>query len=128
MEIEYFALTKLSKSWHTFGVLVYALNCEQDKWRNINVTAIWGSRQKAKLALKRNLPAPKIDNNHLALSTVVQREEVLDAKPLAISGGTLQSPNSKEQISRFENFQLNISSIYKLEKRNYLHGCGASLV
>ncbi|KAK2656809.1 hypothetical protein Ddye_009861 [Dipteronia dyeriana] len=26
----------------------------KDKWRNINVTAIWGSRQKAKLALKRN--------------------------------------------------------------------------
>ncbi|XP_039002864.1 telomere repeat-binding factor 3-like [Hibiscus syriacus] len=26
----------------------------KDKWRNINATAIWGSRQKAKLALKRN--------------------------------------------------------------------------
>ncbi|XP_061365584.1 telomere repeat-binding factor 2-like [Gastrolobium bilobum] len=72
----------------------------KDKWRNINVTAIWGSRQKAKLALKRNLPAPKIDNNNLALSTVVQHDEVLDTKPLAVSGGTLQSPNSKEQMSR----------------------------
>ncbi|KAJ1399648.1 Winged helix-like DNA-binding domain superfamily [Sesbania bispinosa] len=78
----------------------------KDKWRNINVTAIWGSRQKAKLALKRNLPAPKVDNNHLALSTVVRREEVHDTKPLAITGGTLQSPNSKEQISRFKRFQL----------------------
>ncbi|XP_057417906.1 telomere repeat-binding factor 2-like [Lotus japonicus] len=72
----------------------------KDKWRNINVTAIWGSRQKAKLALKKNLPPPKIDNSHLALSTVVQREEVLDTKPLAISDGTLQSPNSKDHMSR----------------------------
>ncbi|XP_050871621.1 telomere repeat-binding factor 2 isoform X2 [Lathyrus oleraceus] len=72
----------------------------KDKWRNINVTAIWGSRQKAKLALKKNLPAPKIDNNQLALSKVVQREDILDIKPLTISGGALQSSNSKEQVSR----------------------------
>jgi hypothetical protein len=93
---------------------LYALNCEQDKWRNINVTAIWGSRQKAKLALKKNLalPAPKTNNNQLAVSKVVQREDILDVKPLAVSRGTLQSPNSKEQVSRFENFQLNISAIY----------------
>jgi hypothetical protein len=34
---------------------LYAWKCEQDKWRNINVTAVWGCRQKAKLALKRTL-------------------------------------------------------------------------
>jgi len=96
------------------------LNCEQDKWRNINVTAIWGSRQKAKLALKRNLPGPKIDNNHMALSTVVRHDEVLDTKPLAVSGGPLQSPNLKEQISRLQNTQLNISASYHLEKIDYL--------
>ncbi|XP_052727816.1 telomere repeat-binding factor 2 isoform X2 [Vigna angularis] len=78
----------------------------KDKWRNINVTAIWGSRQKAKLALKRSLPAPKIDNNHMALSTVVHHDEVLDTKPLAVSGGPLQSPSFKEQISRLQNIQL----------------------
>ncbi|KAL5064103.1 hypothetical protein RYX36_025840 [Vicia faba] len=72
----------------------------KDKWRNINVTAIWGSRQKAKLALKKNLPAPKIDNNQLALSKVVQREDILDIKPLTISSGALPSSNSKEQVSR----------------------------
>ncbi|CAJ2635263.1 unnamed protein product [Trifolium pratense] len=74
----------------------------KDKWRNINVTAIWGSRQKAKLALKKNLalPAPKTNNNQLAVSKVVQREDILDVKPLAVSSGTLQSPNSKEQVSR----------------------------
>ncbi|XP_025982096.2 MYB transcription factor MYB85 isoform X1 [Glycine max] len=78
----------------------------KDKWRNINVTAIWGSRQKAKLALKRNLPAPKIDNNHMALSTVVRHDEVLDTKPLAVSGGPLQSTNLKEQISRLQKIKL----------------------
>ncbi|KAF7828616.1 telomere repeat-binding factor 2-like [Senna tora] len=79
----------------------------KDKWRNINVTAIWGSRQKAKLALKRNLPTPKNDNNHMALGTVVQHdEEVLDTKPLAVVGGMLQSANSKEQISRLDNLIL----------------------
>lgn len=97
----------LQYNFQSFAVLVYMLlNCEQDKWRNINVTAIWGSRQKAKLALKRSLPAPKIDNNHMALSTVVQHDEVLDTKPLAVSGGPLQSPNFKEQISRLQNIQL----------------------
>ncbi|XP_027360708.1 telomere repeat-binding factor 2-like [Abrus precatorius] len=85
----------------------------KDKWRNINVTAIWGSRQKAKLALKRNLPTPKVDNNHTALSTVVQRDkELADSKPLAVSGGT--SPNTKEQISRLDN--LILESIIKLKE------------
>lgn len=88
-------------------ITMYYLNCEQDKWRNINVTAIWGSRQKAKLA--KNLPAPKLVNNHTALSTIVQHEDDANTKPLAVSGGT--TPNSKEQISRLWNFKLNISSI-----------------
>lgn len=70
------------------------------------MTAIWGSRQKAKLALKKNLPPPKIDN-HLALSTAVQHgEEVLDTKPLSVVGGISQSAISKEQISRLHYFLL----------------------
>ncbi|KAL1333298.1 hypothetical protein HN51_062100 [Arachis hypogaea] len=77
----------------------------KDKWRNINVTAIWGSRQKAKLALKKNLllPAPKIDNDHMALSTAVRHDEnVLETKPLAICGLSLPSHNSKQQLSRLD--------------------------
>ncbi|KAF4375151.1 hypothetical protein F8388_017297 [Cannabis sativa] len=75
----------------------------KDKWRNINVTAIWGSRQKAKLALKKNLPTPKLDNNPLALVTVVQNvEEVVDAKPLAIASGTMRNTNSKEPNARLD--------------------------
>ena len=73
----------------------------QDKWRNINVTAIWGSRQKAKLALKRNLPTPKQDNNPLAVSVVLQNvEEIVDSKPVTISGGALRNANSKEPNAR----------------------------
>ncbi|KAH0995903.1 hypothetical protein GBA52_019767 [Prunus armeniaca] len=79
----------------------------KDKWRNINVTAIWGSRQKAKLALKRNLPNPKHDNNPLAVSTVIQsHEEIVDAKPLAISGGKLQTTESKQPIARLDHLIL----------------------
>ncbi|XP_057758322.1 telomere repeat-binding factor 2-like isoform X1 [Arachis stenosperma] len=95
----------------------------KDKWRNINVTAIWGSRQKAKLALKKNLPIPKIDCNHMAISTVVQRDEVADYKPLAIAGGASQSANSKEHISssnmRFDSGRLDtliLESIIKLKE------------
>jgi myb proto-oncogene protein len=73
----------------------------QDKWRNINVTAIWGSRQKAKLALKRDLPTPKLTDNTMVLSTVHQGDaEIVDAKPLAISRGTLQTADSKEPFAR----------------------------
>lgn len=69
------------------------------------MTAIWGSRQKAKLALKRNVPTPKHDNNPLAVSTVVQNhEEIVDAKPLASSGGKLQTTESKQPIARLAHF------------------------
>jgi len=47
----------------------------------------------------------------MALSTAVQRDRgAADPKPLAVSGGI--SPNSKEKVSRLQNFQLNISVIY----------------
>lgn len=74
--------------------------CDQDKWRNINATAIWGSRQKAKLALKRNQLAAKHDDNPMALITVPPREEVVDAKPVAVSSGTPKATGPKKLISR----------------------------
>ncbi|KAE8707016.1 Telomere repeat-binding factor 3 [Hibiscus syriacus] len=78
----------------------------KDKWRNINATAIWGSRQKAKLALKRNQMAAKHDDNHMALITVPPSEEIVDPKPLAISSGTPRATGSKNSISRLENILL----------------------
>ena len=78
----------------------------QDKWRNINVTAIWGSRQKAKLALKRDLPTPKLDDNPISLITVPQSDaEIVDAKPLVLSRGTLQTADSKEPFARLHLLQ-----------------------
>ncbi|KAI4383459.1 hypothetical protein MLD38_009293 [Melastoma candidum] len=74
----------------------------KDKWRNINVTAIWGSRQKAKLALKKNQLTPKRDGNALALTTVKSDEEIVDVKPLAISSGPLSTGNSRERMKRLD--------------------------
>ncbi|KAJ0097206.1 hypothetical protein Patl1_28506 [Pistacia atlantica] len=139
----------------------------KDKWRNINVTAIWGSRQKAKLALKKTSLTPKhdgrtlltpkhdaqtlmtpkhdaqtlmilkhnaqtlttpkhdaqtqltpeLDNNPMALSTLSQNhEEVVDAKPLAISGGTFRSSGSKEAVARLD--KLILEAIAKLKEPN----------
>ncbi|KAL5099152.1 hypothetical protein RYX36_003479 [Vicia faba] len=81
----------------------------KDKWRNINVTAIWGSRQKAKLALKKNLPPPF---NHATSNAIVPyNQEVAAAKPLTVSGGT---STSKEQIPRLDN--LILEAIVKLKE------------
>ncbi|XP_002525279.2 telomere repeat-binding factor 2 [Ricinus communis] len=79
----------------------------KDKWRNINVTAIWGSRQKAKLALKKSPQTPKRDENPKALSSVVQgNEEIVDAKPIAVSNGTPKNVGSKELLARLDNLIL----------------------
>lgn len=77
------------------------------------MTAIWGSRQKAKLALKKNLPPPKSENNHVTSNAIVPyNQEVAAAKPLTVSGGT---STSKEQIPRLYHSKLNIShSLLKL--------------
>ncbi|KAK8973864.1 hypothetical protein V6N11_013021 [Hibiscus sabdariffa] len=87
----------------------------KDKWRNINATAIWGSRQKAKLALKRNQMAAKHDDNYMALITVPSSEEVVDPKPLAISGGTPRATGSKKSISRLIHFKLAVNAHIWLE-------------
>ncbi|KAF2294732.1 hypothetical protein GH714_015794 [Hevea brasiliensis] len=86
----------------------------KDKWRNINVTAIWGSRQKAKLALKKSPQTPKQDDNSKALSVIVQgNEEIVDAKPIAISRGTPRNVGSKELLSRLDNLILDAITTLK---------------
>jgi len=50
---------------------LYYCCCLQDKWRNISVTALWGSRKKAKLALKRTpLSGSRQDDNATAITIV----------------------------------------------------------
>ncbi|CAL5434150.1 unnamed protein product [Camellia sinensis] len=88
------------------GVLYLRSNVDlKDKWRNMSVMANgWGSREKARLALKRMRPAPKEDENAMALSTVVQSdEEIVDAKPLAVSSGSPQIGAPKRSIIRLDN-------------------------
>ncbi|KAJ4958340.1 hypothetical protein NE237_025451 [Protea cynaroides] len=77
----------------------------KDKWRNMNVTANgYGSRHRGRLAIRRNQSVPKYVDNPKALSTVVQSdEEIVDAKPLAVSDETLQIASPKRSIPRLEN-------------------------
>ncbi|GMY11917.1 telomere repeat-binding factor 2 isoform X1 [Fagus crenata] len=98
------------------GILHLRSNVDlKDKWRNINVTAIWGSRQKAKLALKRDPPTPKVDDSPMTPSAVPQSDaEIVEAKPLAISRGTLQTADSKEPFARLD--KLIIEAITNLKE------------
>ncbi|KAA8536282.1 hypothetical protein F0562_028760 [Nyssa sinensis] len=88
------------------GVLYLRSNVDlKDKWRNMSVMANgWGSREKARLALKRMQHVPKQDENSMALSTVVQSdEEIVDAKSLAVSSGSPRIGVPKRSIIRLDN-------------------------
>ncbi|KAK8968049.1 Telomere repeat-binding factor 1 [Platanthera guangdongensis] len=59
----------------------------KDKWRNMSVTANgWGSREKARMALKKSNQIPKPEVNSLALNTIDDHhDEIVDAKPLSVA-------------------------------------------
>ncbi|XP_068659487.1 single myb histone 6-like isoform X1 [Aristolochia californica] len=81
----------------------------KDKWRNMTVVANGGgSRERARLAMKRSQQISKHDDNPLALSTVAEGydDDIVDAKPLAVSSGMLQITGSKKSISRLDNLIL----------------------
>ncbi|KAI3448190.1 hypothetical protein Pfo_004855 [Paulownia fortunei] len=88
------------------GVLYLRSNVDlKDKWRNMSVMANgWGSRERARLALKRVHPAPKLGESSMALSTISQSdEEIVDARPLAASGGSSPNDGPKRSIMRLDN-------------------------
>ncbi|ESR36047.1 Telomere repeat-binding factor 1 [Citrus sinensis] len=91
------------------GVLYLRSNVDlKDKWRNMSVMSNgWGSRDKSRLAVKRIPHIAKSEENSLALSsTIVQsdEEEIVDAKPLAVSGATPQiAAAPKRSIVRLDN-------------------------
>ncbi|KAF5448286.1 hypothetical protein F2P56_028839 [Juglans regia] len=88
------------------GVLYLRSNVDlKDKWRNMSVMANgWGSRDKARLAVKRVPQVPKQDENSIALSTVVHSDEdIVDAKPLVDSNDTPKVPIPKRSIVRLDN-------------------------
>ncbi|CAI0405527.1 unnamed protein product [Linum tenue] len=64
----------------------------KDKWRNINVTAIWGSRQKAKLALKSS---PQTLKNDQSSSPPTSRLDSLILEAIA----TLKEPGGSDGAS-----------------------------
>ncbi|XP_010444623.1 PREDICTED: telomere repeat-binding factor 2-like [Camelina sativa] len=77
----------------------------KDKWRNISVTALWGSRKKAKLALKRTLPATKPDDNNTAVSIVALANDDERAKPTSpgrSGGGSPRASASKRSITSLD--------------------------
>ncbi|XP_038905851.1 telomere repeat-binding factor 1 isoform X3 [Benincasa hispida] len=76
----------------------------KDKWRNMSVMANgWGSREKARLALKR-LHAPKKDENTVAQSVAVQSEDELpEAKSVSLSLDIKQITGPKRSNVRLDN-------------------------
>lgn len=61
----------------------------------------WGSREKAKTALRRMHPISKQDENSMPLSTVVQSDdEMMDAKPISVSSETQQISGPRKSIVR----------------------------
>ncbi|KAK9091114.1 hypothetical protein Sjap_024291 [Stephania japonica] len=89
------------------GVLFLRSNVDlKDKWRNMCVIANgWGSREKARLALKKSQQILKKEEN--ALSAAVQSdEEIADAKPLAVSDGIVPFVGNKKSISRLDSLIL----------------------
>lgn len=89
----------------------------KDKWRNINVTASGlGSREKARLALKRNPQAPKHDKKASSLNHAVQsNDKATEIKPSAISTEVVQV-DSKRFLSRLENVILEALTTLKEPK------------
>ncbi|KAL1564541.1 hypothetical protein AAHA92_06868 [Salvia divinorum] len=77
----------------------------KDKWRNMSVmTNGWGSRERARLALKRMHPTPKHGESSMALSTFSQSDdELVDARSLDPSGGSSPNDGPKRSIMRLDN-------------------------
>ena len=85
--------------------LIAGSNLNQDKWRNMSVMANgWGSREKARIALKRIHSGSK-DDNPLALANVDDTDDDSgDGRALPSSSGSPQTGGSKRSMIRFENF------------------------
>ncbi|KAH0856676.1 hypothetical protein HID58_084937 [Brassica napus] len=103
---------------HFSSVLKSRSNVDlKDKWRNISVTALWGSRKKAKLALKRALPPPPPkhddDNNTRALTsprTHASKKSITSLDKIILEAITnLKEPRGSDRTSIFiyveENFK-----------------------
>lgn len=70
----------------------------------------------------RTQMTPKHDDNTIALSTAPQNDEVVDAKPLAISSGTMQASGSKEPVARLHPLRLYKFVLFSLKLDINLEG------
>ncbi|KAK8518884.1 hypothetical protein V6N13_017850 [Hibiscus sabdariffa] len=77
----------------------------KDKWRNMSVMANgWGSRDKARLAVKRTSSFPKHEESAMELTAAPSDEEIADVKSITAPNSTLQiSSSTKRSIVRFDN-------------------------
>lgn len=76
----------------------------KDKWRNMSVMANgWGSREKARLALKRVQHVPKDDNSNAPANVDPSDDDSDDARPLQSSSGSPKVGASKRSMIRLDN-------------------------
>ncbi|XP_039036334.1 telomere repeat-binding factor 1-like isoform X2 [Hibiscus syriacus] len=87
------------------GVLYLRSNVDlKDKWRNMSVMANgWGSRDKARLAVKRTSRFPKQEESATELAAAPSDEEIVDVKLITAPNTTLQIPSTKRSIVRLDN-------------------------
>jgi len=90
----------------------------KDKWRNMSVTANgWGSREKARLALKRSKYIAKQSGRQLALSALSNGNmDVVVTKPLSTVNPYFPSSNTKRSISRLD--KLILDAVFTLKEPN----------
>lgn len=77
------------------------LQLEQDKWRNINSSAMGGSRQRAKVAAQmlKSCPEHDIETMHLIMEPPKDKD-VLEVTPIAMVSGTPKDSGSKKPVPR----------------------------
>ncbi|MCD7468796.1 Telomere repeat-binding factor 1 [Datura stramonium] len=88
------------------GVLYLRSNVDlKDKWRNMTVMANgWGSRDKARLAMKRMIQAPVQDERSVPVTSAAESdEEIPEARPTTTSGSSPQNGGSKRSLLRLDN-------------------------
>ncbi|KAL6494642.1 hypothetical protein OROGR_031442 [Orobanche gracilis] len=88
------------------GVLYIRSNVDlKDKWRNMSVMANgWGSRERAKLALKMIHPAAKHGESSMPMSSLSQSDdELVDARTHATSGSSSPNDAPKRSIMGLDN-------------------------
>ncbi|KAL7119135.1 hypothetical protein ACP275_02G044400 [Erythranthe tilingii] len=88
------------------GILYLRSNVDlKDKWRNMSVMANgWGSRERARLALKRTHHTPRNGESSMSQSIASQSDdEIVDGRPHAPSGDSSPNDGPKRSIMRLDN-------------------------